>query len=972
MDGGGSTEPDARDQLVSGSGGCRNVAALVSASGSCARTGFPPTRDTPGVTNKSSRQQHHRHRHPPSSFLFLLLPPPSSSFSFLLLPVMGRKKGASSSAAARKRRSADTRGYSTTSSVVPSANPAETAAEKTAAEAAAEKTAAEAVVVNHHYYSNCSRREPDRCIDPISLPELVSSLRASWWAAKTAAAAAATTTTAAATTTTLATSWSGSPPCTNYRFAKRLGNIYDRLIDAGFTVSQMQSVVQAHGHDLTLDLALYDLCRTVPPAELPLLFREVPRPSDETSGVGAGGVEYLLQSFPQTSSSPPEEEKEQQQQRHVLRKDTVWPPEQQQQPPPPPPQQWQRIDKDEKQIILQHYQYVSDDDEEEEEEEREREPEKEEEKSTQAEETLHAKQQQQQQPTTTKTSLHPPIHPSEPSSTTTTTAPATALTLLQREWQQAQHHWQQAQADWNDPVANYMRSKYEIKELHNTVHFWYVKVQVLQAKVKREQALAAKSHGNDNRKENDDDDKDDKHNDENDDESLEVDLACLFDENHDQCHTQSSPPAPAPIQPNHNTIPPRPEPESLSSSSSSSSSSLLFIPVIPKQWTGKTPKEVLEDTCRKQEMPQPIYRKIGRNGCHLTVVRRTPNQPSSRSRSRSSKPDQHQTIDVEQTALDRATSYGDAQHYVATVALFQMNPHLPLHWVLPPFYRDVWKQWMEERQESKQSSEDERRNIIQSLIDLIPPPPQKNRKPASLETKVIVEEEEEEEEEPNDNFPEDWEKVELPTSSAQIKSVFVKPIQQDIRARQASPAYQAMARERAQLPVFDVRDEILQAVRRHAVTVISAETGAGKSTQIPQFILEEALLAGRRDTFILCTQPRRVAAISLAERVSDEMAEETVGRLVGYQIRLETRKCRNTRLLFCTTGVVLSRLVDDPELSGVTHVVVDEVHERQWQIDVLLVALRSLLNGRRPDLKVILVSEFATTCNIFFFLARQR
>jgi HrpA-like RNA helicase len=106
---------------------------------------------------------------------------------------------------------------------------------------------------------------------------------------------------------------------------------------------------------------------------------------------------------------------------------------------------------------------------------------------------------------------------------------------------------------------------------------------------------------------------------------------------------------------------------------------------------------------------------------------------------------------------------------------------------------------------------------------------------------------------------------------------------------------------------------------------------------------------------ILCTQPRRVAAMSVAERVADEMCEESIGKLVGYQIRLEAKRSAATRLLFCTTGIILRRLVEDPSLSGISHVVVDEVHERQWQIDVLLVALRSLIAGARPDLKVILV-----------------
>jgi HrpA-like RNA helicase len=157
--------------------------------------------------------------------------------------------------------------------------------------------------------------------------------------------------------------------------------------------------------------------------------------------------------------------------------------------------------------------------------------------------------------------------------------------------------------------------------------------------------------------------------------------------------------------------------------------------------------------------------------------------------------------------------------------------------------------------------------------------------------------------------------------------------------------------------------------------------GAGKTTQCPQYLLERALLQGRGDAVnVICTQPRRVAATSVAERVSEEMADRCVegllldcitpcvflltvffllvkrlGNLVGYQIRMEAVRSRHTKLLFCTTGVLLRRLQDDNELKSVTHVIVDEVHERQVQTDVLLIALRQLLATSRKDLKVILV-----------------
>ena len=140
--------------------------------------------------------------------------------------------------------------------------------------------------------------------------------------------------------------------------------------------------------------------------------------------------------------------------------------------------------------------------------------------------------------------------------------------------------------------------------------------------------------------------------------------------------------------------------------------------------------------------------------------------------------------------------------------------------------------------------------------------------------------------------------------------------------------------------------------------ILISPTGAGKTTQCPQFLLEEAFLSGVGDqTSIICTQPRRISALSVAERVAEEM-DERIGQHVGYHIRMETKRSKDTKLMFCTTGVVLRRLQDDPDLKGVTHVIVDECHERQWQIDFLLIALRRMLQGKRKDLKVILVCYY--------------
>lgn len=172
---------------------------------------------------------------------------------------------------------------------------------------------------------------------------------------------------------------------------------------------------------------------------------------------------------------------------------------------------------------------------------------------------------------------------------------------------------------------------------------------------------------------------------------------------------------------------------------------------------------------------------------------------------------------------------------------------------------------------------------------------------------------------------------------------------------QECPEGRRMMEFRQSLPAYKERDAVITAISSNQVIIVSGETGCGKTTQIPQFILESEIESGRGALCsIICTQPRRISAMSVAERVAAERGEK-LGESVGYKVRLEGMKGRDTRLLFCTTGILLRRLLVDRTLKGITHVIVDEIHERGMNEDFLLIVLKELL-PLRPELKLILMS----------------
>lgn len=160
-----------------------------------------------------------------------------------------------------------------------------------------------------------------------------------------------------------------------------------------------------------------------------------------------------------------------------------------------------------------------------------------------------------------------------------------------------------------------------------------------------------------------------------------------------------------------------------------------------------------------------------------------------------------------------------------------------------------------------------------------------------------------------------------------------------------------ISQQRRSLPVFAVRDEFIRAVREHRVLIVVGQTGSGKTTQLTQYLHEAGFSSGG---IIGCTQPRRVAAVSVATRVAEEMNVD-VGNDVGYSIRFEDETSERTKIKYMTDGVLLRETITDPDLDKYSAIIMDEAHERSLNTDVLFGVLRNVLK-RRSDFILIVTS----------------
>ena len=158
------------------------------------------------------------------------------------------------------------------------------------------------------------------------------------------------------------------------------------------------------------------------------------------------------------------------------------------------------------------------------------------------------------------------------------------------------------------------------------------------------------------------------------------------------------------------------------------------------------------------------------------------------------------------------------------------------------------------------------------------------------------------------------------------------------------------------LPILERKDDIIAAIRKHPVVVITGETGSGKTTQLPKMCLEAGRgLAG----MIGCTQPRRIAATSVARRIAEEMGEN-IGLSIGYKIRFDNRTTREAFLKIMTDGILLMEAQTDPLLRAYDTIIVDEAHERSLNIDFVLGILKTILI-RRSDFRIVITSATIDT-----------
>lgn len=180
-----------------------------------------------------------------------------------------------------------------------------------------------------------------------------------------------------------------------------------------------------------------------------------------------------------------------------------------------------------------------------------------------------------------------------------------------------------------------------------------------------------------------------------------------------------------------------------------------------------------------------------------------------------------------------------------------------------------------------------------------------------------------------------------------------RPSQRELSLLKRQKEAENIAETQRSLPIYSFKEDLLQAIRDFQVLIIVGETGSGKTTQIPQYLCEAGYTSSGTKK-IGCTQPRRVAAMSVAARVAHEMGVK-LGYQVGYSIRFEDCTSERTVIKYMTDGMLLREFLVEPDLSSYSVLIIDEAHERTLHTDILFGLIKDIARYR-PDLKVLISS----------------